>query len=380
MNIITWKNCFRVAVTVFLLFLCIFYWSGISAVVSAAFSALSPLFAGLAIAYVINMLMSFFERHYFPKKDRSTFIGKTRRPLCMVGAIVTFIIIIGAVVYLIVPELFLCVKFLVSEIPPLIMKALKSQWIRELLPADTIAQLLSIDWMAHITTIINTVGAGIGGAVNVVVSAVSSVISIVITVFLSVIFSVYLLYSKEKLISQARRITVGYLPRKISSKLAEVFHVLNDSFHKYIVGQCTEALILGVLCTLGMLIFRFPYSGMIGALIGFTALIPVAGAYIGAIVGAVMILTESPVKALLFIVFILVLQQLEGNLIYPRVVGGSIGLPAIWVLAAVTVGGALMGILGIILSVPIAATVYRLIKEALNRREKLSEDSIAENV
>ena len=378
MNIITWKNCFRVAVTVFILFLCIFYWSGISAVIWAALGSLGPLFAGLAIAYVINMLMTFFERHYFPKKDRSTFIGRTRRPICMVGAIVTFLIIIGAIVYLIVPELLLCVKFLIAEIPPLILEALRSQWIRELLPADMITQLLSIDWMSHITTIINTVGVGIGGAVNVVLSAVSSVISIVVTVFLSTIFSVYFLYSKEKFVSQTRRLTVSYLPLKISKKLTEIFHVLNESFHKYIVGQCTEAVILGALCSLGMLIFRFPYPGMIGALIGFTALIPVAGAYIGAIVGAVMILTESPLKALLFILFILVLQQLEGNLIYPKVVGGSIGLPAIWVLAAVTVGGALMGIPGIIFSVPIAATVYRLIKEALNQREKTAAAESAE--
>ena len=139
------------------------------------------------------------------------------------------------------------------------------------------------------------------------------------------------------------------------------------------MGQCLEAVILGVLCIFGMTIFRFPYAMMIGTLIGFTALIPIAGAYIGAAVGAVMILTVSPIKALLFLVFIVVLQQLEGNLIYPKVVGNSIGLPALWVLAAITVGGSLMGIGGMLLGVPIAAALYRLLKEDVTSREKLKK-------
>ena len=148
--------------------------------------------------------------------------------------------------------------------------------------------------------------------------------------------------------------------------------VLNDSFRKYIVGQCTEALILGVLCFAGMVVLRFPYAGMIGTLIGFTALIPIAGAYIGAGVGAIMILTVSPLKSVLFLVFIVVLQQLEGNLIYPRVVGKSIGLPALWVLAAVTIGGKLWGIVGMMIGVPIVAAVYRLVCEDMERRERCS--------
>ena len=159
---------------------------------------------------------------------------------------------------------------------------------------------------------------------------------------------------------------------KWAKRLLYGLRIFNESFRGYIVGQCTEAVILGVLCVVGMLIFRFPYAGMIGSLVGFTALIPVAGAYIGAAVGAVMILTQSPLKALLFGVFLVILQQLEGNLIYPRVVGRSIGLPALWVLAAVTVGGSLMGIPGMLLGVPITAALYRLIREDMSRRERLS--------
>ena len=151
----------------------------------------------------------------------------------------------------------------------------------------------------------------------------------------------------------------------------EILGIFDDCFRKYLVGQCTEAVILGALCALGMMIFKFPYAVMIGTLIGFTALIPVAGAYIGAAVGAIMILTVSPVQSLLFLVFIVVLQQIEGNLIYPKVVGSSLGLPALWVLAAVTIGGGVMGIPGMLLGVPISAALYRLIKQDVLKKETL---------
>ena len=152
-------------------------------------------------------------------------------------------------------------------------------------------------------------------------------------------------------------------------KTLHVLSVMNDCFRRYTIGQCTEAVILGVLCTLGMWLLQLPYAAMIGALVAFTALIPVAGAYIGAGVGAIMIITVSPIKALIFLIFIVVLQQLEGNLIYPKVVGNSIGLPAIWVLAAVTVGGGVLGIPGMLLGVPLAATLYRLLREKLAQKE-----------
>lgn len=160
-----------------------------------------------------------------------------------------------------------------------------------------------------------------------------------------------------------------YIKESVYSKMKYVLSVVNDCFHKYIVGQCTEAVILGTLCAIGMIILRIPYATMTGAVIAFTALIPVAGGYIGAAVGAFMILTVSPMKAIIFLVYIVILQQLEGNLIYPRVVGSSMGLPAIWVLAAVTIGGGVMGIAGMLIGVPLAATIYRLLREDLCRRK-----------
>lgn len=204
---------------------------------------------------------------------------------------------------------------------------------------------------------------------DVVVNVVSRVFSGIVTGLLAIIFSLYLLIGKDKLSSQCERVMKRYMKKTWYEKTVYVLRILNDCFGKYIVGQCTEAVILGLLCTLGMLIFRFPYATMIGALIAFTALIPVAGAYIGGAIGAFMVLTVSPVKAVLFVVFLVILQQIEGNLIYPRVVGSSIGLPGIWVLAAVTVGGGVMGIFGMLLGVPIAAAIYRMLRDDINKAE-----------
>jgi len=279
-------------------------------------------------------------------------------------------LIITLIVGLVVPELTSCIQLLISDIPPAMEALLSSELFKELAPEDLYAQLRGIDWKSLMNEVMKFVSGGLGSTVGAVVSAVSNVISDVVTGVLAFIFAIYFLLGKEKLCEQYRRLMKNYLPEKAVRKINYVASVVNDSFHRYIVGQCTEAIILGVLCALGMLVFQFPYAGMIGALIGFTALIPVAGAYIGGVVGFVMILTVSPIKALLFIVFLVVLQQLEGNLIYPKVVGGSLGLPAVWVLAAVTIGGALMGISGMLIGVPIAASVYRLIRDDMRRKEQ----------
>ena len=302
---ITWKNCFRVGISAFLLFLGIYYWNGISSFFGDAVNALAPIIVGLSIAYVLNLLMKFYERHYFSKFSDKKFIIKSRRIVCLSGALLTLLGIIALIIYLVVPELISCVSFLVAEIPPFIQKALRSEWVDEVLPASVIAKLSSIDWMTSITKIVETATSGLGGAVGAVVNAVTSIFSIIVTVVISIIFSVYLLYSKDMLKNQSKRLLSSYMNRSYVAKVMHVIRVINDCFRRYIVGQCLEAVILGILCILGMLIFRFPYAGMIGTLIGFTALIPVAGAFIGAGVGALMILTVSPIKALLFIVFII---------------------------------------------------------------------------
>lgn len=382
---LTWKNCIMVCVSVFVLFLCMTYWEFVSKIIGIVVSASTPIILGLSIAYVLNILMSFYEKYYFTKKKdkkakektgkfsskiRSLNLAdKTRRPVCLVAAIITLLGIISLVIGIVLPELTSCVTFLVSEIPPAIQKALDSEIAQMIFSDETIDQLEAIDWKSYLNKFAETLTSGIGNAVDVVFSAITSVVSTVVTIFISIIFSVYMLFSKEKLLAQTKRVMRNYLKPSWNEKITHCLSVVNDCFHRYIVGQCMEAVILGLLCIIGMAIFQFPYAMMIGTLIGFTALIPVAGAYIGAIVGAIMIFTVSPIKALLFIIFIIVLQQLEGNLIYPKVVGSSIGLPALWVLAAVTVGGGLMGVMGMLIGVPIAAAVYRLVREDLHKRE-----------
>lgn len=366
---IQWKTCFRICASVFLLYLCIFYWEGLSGLIGTLLGALSPLVLGLVIAYVLNILMSLYEKHYFPRR-RDKWVAKSRRVVCLLAAMLTLCAIVALVVGLVVPELLSCVKLLIASVEPAVEALLDSELMAQLLPADILYKLDAINWSEAIQKAVQVVGSGLTSAAGVLFSTVSSVVSSLVNVFLSLIFAIYLLLSRDTLQQQGRRLMSCYLPQKLRERALHWLAVFNDCFHKFIVGQCVEAVILGVLCILGMTIFGFPYAMMIGTLIGFTALIPIAGAYIGAGVGAVMILTEAPVKALLFLVFIVVLQQLEGNLIYPKVVGNSIGLPALWVLAAITVGGGLMGVAGMLIGVPVAAALYRLLREDMTRREK----------
>lgn len=366
---IEWKSCFRIGVSFFVLFMAIYFWDGALSLLSRVISAAAPVVVGFIVAYILNILMSFYERHYFAKWSQKKGVKKSRRPVCLVLAFVTLLGIVGLVVRLVIPELVSCVSFLLAEIPPAIERILADESVAEILPSNLLSQLAEVDWKSSVSTIIQFVTSGIGSTVSTIYVAVSSVFSVIITLFISLIFAVYLLFGKEQLKSQGERLLRNYCRPGLASKFRYVMKVANDSFHRYIVGQCTEAVILGVLCMLGMFALQLPYAMMIGTLIGFTALIPVAGAYIGAGVGAIMILTVSPVKTIIFLVFVLVIQQIEGNLIYPKVVGNSIGLPGMWVLATITVAGSLWGITGMLIGVPIAATIYRLIREDVHRRE-----------
>ncbi|MBR4868950.1 MAG: AI-2E family transporter [Clostridia bacterium] len=366
---VTWKNCIRILICIFTLFLGFYYWKNISAFLGLMVGALTPIVIGLAIAYVVNIVMRRYEMWYFPKSKKK-FWKVTRRPVCMIAATITLAAVIALVVWLIVPELIECVRFLLSEIPPAIDSLLKTPWVVRIVPKDWMVALESIDWVDSISKVVSVAGDGIGVAVSTMVTVVTNVLSGLVTVFLSLVFAIYLLASKERLLGHLTRLGKNYMKEDWFYKVRHAFKTANQCFHRFIVGQCTESVILGVLCLIGMWIFRFPYATMVSVLVGFTALIPVVGAYIGAGVGAIMVLTESPLKALLFIVFIVVLQQLEGNLIYPKVVGDSLGLPAFYVLAAITIGGALDGVVGMLLGVPITATIYRLIRENLRQRER----------
>ena len=374
-----WRDCLKVGVSIFLLYLAVHYWQTAANLVSALVGASLPLIIGGVVAYLVNILMANYESRWKdnPKKPG---LAKLRRPVCMLLAFLTLVAIVALVCGLIIPQLVDCVGLIIAELPGVMADAidLAEQW--KLFSPEVLASLESIDWNAQIGKLVGVVTSGIGDVVSLVVSAVSSVFSFLVTALLSLIFSIYLLSGKEELASQVDRLAKRYVGNRLYGKLVYFLHTLDDCFHRYIVGQCTEAVILGALCAVGMGILRLPYALMVGALVAFTALIPVAGAYIGAGVGAFMILTVDPFKALVFLIFIVVLQQLEGNLIYPKVVGSSMGLPGIWVLAAVTVGGGLAGIVGMLLGVPLAAALYRIIRDDVNKHEALNEpEATAEN-
>ncbi len=364
------KNLIKIAAVGFALFLCIHYWTGMANILKAAFVAVLPLIIGAVMAYPLNILMSFFERHLLSKSNNK-FITKTRRGFSLLLAFATLISILTLIIALVVPQLTKCVKMLIDLIPGALDFVVAKLSEFDFVPEDIIATLSKIDWQSKITSIISTVTSGVGSVMSVVVSTVSSVVSGVTTAVLAIIFAVYVLLSKDKLASQLKTLMKHYLPEKITDKINYVSSVANDSFHKFIVAQCTEALILGLLCTVGMFILRLPYAAMIGAVTVVTAFIPVVGALLGGAIGAFLILMESPVKALIFLVFIILLQQIEGDLIYPKVVGNSMGLPSIWVLAAVTVGGGMFGVLGMLLSVPAASTLYRLIKNDVKEKDEV---------
>lgn len=365
---IEWKTCLRVGISIFIIYLGIHYWGSVSDFLLNLLGAAAPLFIGGIIAYLVNILMSCYERHFFPKVETGA-LAKSRRPVCMLAAFVTLVGIVALVITMIVPQLIECIQVIIAGVPKvvnfLIEKADTIEWV----PEDVINAVSFEKLEGQIEKMIGVFISGIGGAMDVAISAVSSAFSGIVSFFIGLIFSFYVLLSKDRLADQLDRVMETYLKSSWYGRLRRIVSVLNDCFHRYIVGQCIEAVILGTLCTIGMLLLRLPYATMIGPLIAVTALIPVAGAYIGAGVGAFMILTVSPIQALIFLVFLVILQQLEGNLIYPKVVGSSIGLPGIWVLAAVTVGGSLMGVFGMILAVPLAAAIYRLIRDDVRRRK-----------
>ena len=271
---------------------------------------------------------------------------------------------------MVLPELWACLQLLGQRLPDMMEKT-----------ADALGQYVDIDSgsvekaIAYIESIdLKTIAEkllhGVGGALSAAATVVGSVVSFVVTAVVALVFSAYILLDKERVCAAASRLVDAYLPKSAAQKLRYVTGVLDQCFHRFIVGQCIEAVILGSLCAIGMLILRLPYAAMIGTLVGFTALIPVAGAYIGAVVGVLMIASESWIKAVIFVVFLILLQQFEGNVIYPRVVGSSIGLPGMLVLAAITVGGGVGGIFGMLISVPLTASAYRLVTDDLERRKK----------
>lgn len=369
------KKMLGITGALILVFVVIRYWANLEGFLALALGAALPLIIGCVMAYVINILMCFYEKWYV-RIFKVEVARKIRRVVCLILAFLSLGGIVFLITNLVLPELINCIASFIRLIPgalDMLVDFVGEEQILTYFP-----QLKEgFDISAQTEQLIRTVIGGVGGAVDSIVSAVTSVVSVVVNVVIGLIFSLYVLIEKEKLGAQCRTLVSTYLS-KIADKIFYVTKVFDESFHSFIVGQCIEAVVLGGLCVAGMLILQFPYAVMIGVFIGFTALIPIAGAYIGAAVGAIMILTVSPLQALQFLVFVVILQQVEGNLIYPKVVGQSIGLPGIWVLTAITIGGGVLGVGGMLLAVPIFAAVYRLIREDVDRRNVVPETEAVE--
>jgi len=372
---LTWITCLRVGISGFLLYLAVSYWQPLVGGVWRILTAAAPLFFGFVIAYVVNILMSFYEKFYFRKHPESRWAAKSRRAVCLTGAILTVIGAVGIVTATIVPQLADAITVITKKLPNVLKNLAQDEKLMEILPENIRTAIHDLDYTALLAGITNFLSKGASTTVSTtaftqtITSTLSSLSSKLMTFFMGFIFSIYILTGKERLKSQLKRLSKVYFSTGWMSHISPILSVANDCFHNYIVGQVTEAMIIGVLCAVGMTIFHLPYAAMIGTVIGFTALIPVLGAYMGGIVGALMCFSDSPAKAVEFVIFLVILQQLEDNLIYPRVVGTSLGLPGIWVLAAVTVGGGIGGIFGMLFAVPVAATIYTLIKNDVHDRE-----------
>lgn len=339
---------------------------------------IKPFLIGAVIAFVLNVPLRFFEHHVFCHIKHPKF-KKVERGLSILLSLLLVWVALSLVVRIVVPQLIESISLLVSTIPGYVdyLTNFLSEYENDSEAiANFVKQIESISPQTLEQYTMNwlndqvTAHALLSSAFMSTVGIVSSVAAGVINFFVAFVFAIYILGSKEKLAVQARKICFAFFNRIHAAYLVHVAQVSFAKMYSFITGQLTEAVILGSLCTIGMVIFRLPYAGMIGVLTGFCALIPIFGAFIGGAVGALLIFTVSPIKALTFVIFLVILQQIEGNFIYPKVVGSSVGLPAMWTLFAITIGGALMGLIGMMLFVPLCAIVYFLFTEIVAGRLK----------
>lgn len=369
---IEWKYCWRLGLTGLLLYLAIHYWTGLAHLAELCIGASAPLILGFVLAYMVNIPLRFFERK-LQLERRFPELGAAANPVYVLLTLAVVVGVFCLVGKLVVPELARSVRLMYLQVSgwaqSLDLENVGSlSQLYALLPQEVLDWLQNTNWENAVKQAVQFLTHGVGGTVNWVVNAVGSVFSTIVTWALALVFALYLLLGRDTLLKQGRRLLDTYLRPKDQKWVHYVFQTMDECFHGYIVGRCFDGVILGVLCIVGMTVLRLPFALAIGTLVGVTAFIPIAGAYIGAVVGALLILTISPMKALIFLIFLIILQQVEGNLIYPKLVGTSIGLPGVWVLAAITVGGGMMGIVGMLISVPIVATLYKLLQQDVRQR------------
>lgn len=342
--------------------------SKIFAFLGKVISIFSPFLLGIILAFVLNVLNNFIEKKIFGKIKPSKIWNKIKRPLCITLSLILVFLTIFFVMNLLIPQLKNSASLFTDTLP-----AYKEDIIGILNRFDVDESTVNkvgeyLDNFGKVIT--DYIKGNSKDVITVTTEVATSVINIISKGIITLVFAIYMIAQKETLSRQINKVMKAYLKPKTINKINTVGTLANKTFSNFVTGQCLEALIFGSLVFVGMLIFRFPYASTIGVLLGFTALIPIFGAFIGTAIGFILIMMVSPVKAILFVVFIIVLQQIEGNLIYPRVVGKSIGLPGMWVLLSVTVGGSIGGILGMLIATPLCSLLYALFTKMVNDRLK----------
>lgn len=363
--------------------LCLWEYNKVFDILGFVFHIMFPFILGGAIAFVLNVPMNFVERHLFgsEKAQKSKVRAKAARPVSMLIVLLLVFGVIAVVMFILIPQLGRTFANLGDSIQAFIPRV--QAWANGLFHnnKEVMAWVnnLEFDWNKIMDAGIDFFRNGAGSVLDSTITAAKSIVSGITTFFIAFVFACYVLLQKEKLSVQAKKVLFAFVRRGRAEAALEVFSLTYSTFSSFLTGQCVEAIILGSMFVVTMGLFRLPYALLVGIVIAFTALIPIFGAFIGCAVGAFLIFMLDPVKALVFVVLFLVLQQIEGNLIYPHVVGNSVGLPSIWVLAAVSIGGSLMGIVGMLIFIPIVSVVYALFREIVYlklRQKKVDPGSI----
>ena len=340
---------------------------------------------GLAMAFVLNVPLKLFENRVFygMSEDRRPLVRKLRRPVSLVFALVVSLGLIGILIAVVLPQLTATVAEVAARLPEYISSAVN--WLNDFLAGFGIEieslKNFTVDWekvFSELTTYLKEGSANVDGSsvVDTVTGVGTSVVSTVMNTFLGLVVAVYILAQKERIGRFTRRCIDAFLPQKAASGLARIASMASETFSNFVAGQLADSCILGILCYICMRIFRFPYPEVISVVIGVTSLVPMVGSFVGEVIGALLILIVSPIKALLFIVMVLAIQQVDGAFIYPRIVGKSVGLPGVAVFCAVIVGGNVAGVLGSLLGVPVCALLYALLREAVDARQNRRESPV----
>lgn len=356
--------------------LIIFNWSQVASAFGVVWQVAFPVVLGGMMAYVLNLLMNQFEKRLYPNTDKK-WLQHTRRPLAIVLSILVITLVVAGIIGLVVPQLITAISTLVEAVPTVTNSV--QTWVEEqqhLIPMfNDLMEQVDFNWSSVMSSFAEIGNRLLRGVAESSVSLLSSSASAVTTFVLSVMFALYILVSKEKLGKNFNDILISYFSDEQVRIVKNILNVTDDVFSNYITGTVIEAFILGFIVSLGLWAIQMPYAAMLGALQGALAFIPLVGAFLAGFVGVIIQFAVSPINALIYLIFVIVVQQLEGDLIYPRVVGDSIGLPGMWVLAAVTVGGGLFGISGILLGVPVFATIYKLFSLDISYRKQIREEA-----